>query len=49
MEEYEINPGTAGLTQRVSSKYETKTKEKDTEKLYVLESKVVMTCGHNQY
>jgi len=50
MEELEsaIGPGTAGLTQRISSKYASKAKDKE-KKLYVVEYNRLSPCGQNQY
>ena len=55
MDEYKIGPGTAGLAQRIYSKYSLEDKsegesETDLDKrMYVLKRNIVAKCGHNQY
>ena len=43
-----IGPGTAGLAQRISSKYEIGQEVKE-EGLYALKPNKLMVCGQNQY
>lgn len=46
-----ITPGTAGIAQRIASKYEgSKGKEnKETSKLFALIQNDILPCSHNQF